>query len=1300
MRQNTKKSLVCIVFIFFATITFSQSYLIYHYGKEHGLASSDVLDVIQDDMGVMWFATRAGISSYDGYSWTNYSNFTPINTTPAIIKMVKDNNGNIYCVTAYLEKGYCIYRFNKNKWEKVTSIKLQLDEFDRGMELTLNAILIKSTKSGIEIVLGLDEVGIAIYNNGLWSLITKSKGKSFSSINGIVMIGGRYLIASDFGLFEMSFNQGNSPSIELLPLLKGKKILGIAKEKHLKFSDKRLEKDKIWIVGQDFLGYFYNVSQNSLSFSFDLIEKNQSVPLKIFPDYYGGLYVLRVTNFWYFNSTKNTFELQNDLNGFASYKMNNVFVDFEKIMWLVGPKGVDKLISKVFESYTARQGVLGDEATAICKISKTKMVVGHRFGISILNNGLVEKKIVFKKLIRCQGQRVLDIAIDRQGVIWCACGGAGLIYLDKKNKLHSISETHVSSVEILPSGKVLVGTTKGLKVVNGTSLQLINKESSHFEYIRNLFTFNSNDVYCASSTGGVYLVKESGEVTEFLAKKPENNSVYFMYKDSKQRILLGTLGGLCIIKNRMIMPFKAKDINFNYPIYSIAEDKRGNIWLGTDIGVVKWYGTKTKFYSKSLGVIGEEANRNAIFIDDDSSLWIGTNNGLCHYNNEFDSDFVYNTKPLVKIISVGNDKRRELVTVENNSLNFETGNINIEFNLISFVNETQNKFYYKLNKGDWEKVSYPFKPLIRTRDLQSGNYIVSIKGVNANGIESDVIFSPEIIIKRSLLFSRFVQILLGLIVVLISWLLYFKYFAKRRAKFLEQKIQERVKELQLTNKKYRELFEGSFDGIYYADLDGKFIDINDTCVKILGYKSKEEAIKLGSVRAHYVDLKNREEIIKELFKNGYINNYKLGMRTATKEKKVVSISAVLIKGVDNKPVGFRGIVKDITEKEKLKEQLYRSQKMEAIGILAGGVAHDLNNILAGLTTYPEILLMQIGKDSPLVKPIKTIKSSGEKAAAMVQDLLTMARRGIEIKNVINLNSVIEEYFESPEFKKVEENHKNVVFEMKLEPEIVTIKGSKVHMLKCIMNLVSNGAEAITKKGKVLVRTQNCSIENITTNYEPIPEGEYVVVSVEDNGSGMSNQDMKRIFEPFYTKKIMGKSGTGLGMGVVWATVKDAKGYVDVISTEGKGSTIKLFFPASGKSESIEEETVDLAGLRGFEKLLVVDDIEEQRDGAKMLLSNLGYDVISISSGERCVEYLKTNEVDLVLLDMIMDPGIDGYETYKKIIEFNPNQKAIIVSGFAEGERIEKVKSLGVEIIVKKPYSVKSMGFAVRKALNK
>jgi two-component system, cell cycle sensor histidine kinase and response regulator CckA len=389
------------------------------------------------------------------------------------------------------------------------------------------------------------------------------------------------------------------------------------------------------------------------------------------------------------------------------------------------------------------------------------------------------------------------------------------------------------------------------------------------------------------------------------------------------------------------------------------------------------------------------------------------------------------------------------------------------------------------------------------------------------------------------------------------------------------------------------------------------------------------------------------------------------------------------------------------EKRGLEERLQRAEKMEALGTLAGGVAHDLNNVLGIVVGYGELLLDGVDESSPLRRGLENIMNAGQKAAAIVDDLLTLARRGVPVRKVLNLNKIIVACQQSPEWENLLFHHPRVNIRADLEPDLLNVSGSSVHLGKTLYNLVANASEAMAKGGIVTIRTDNQYLDKPIEGYDQIREGDYVVLSVSDMGEGIHAADLKRIFEPFYTKKVMGRSGTGLGLAVVWGTVKDHHGYINVESKEGKGSTFTLYFPVTRENIAAEDIAAPLSSYMGKgELILVVDDVKEQRDLAADMLRALNYNVASVSSGEDAVAYVKDHDVDLMVLDMIMDPGMDGLDTYKNVLAIRPQQKAIVVSGFSESDRVYAARDLGAGAYVRKPYIQEKLGMAIRKEFDR
>jgi PAS domain S-box-containing protein len=519
---------------------------------------------------------------------------------------------------------------------------------------------------------------------------------------------------------------------------------------------------------------------------------------------------------------------------------------------------------------------------------------------------------------------------------------------------------------------------------------------------------------------------------------------------------------------------------------------------------------------------------------------------------------------------------------------------------------------------------------------------------------------------------------------------------------------KRVEEdLRASEETFRCLIENAPDAIY-VHVDARFIYLNQVAVNLFGAKTADQLI--GSPVMERID-PSYHEVIDTRHRLLYEKHRKLPvfeqvyLRVDGSSVRVEAHAVPITYGNKNAALVF---VRDVTdrkrteeEKRSLEERLNRAEKMEALGILAGGVAHDLNNVLGIIVGYSELLLHKVDESSAIRPQLGEIMKGGQRAAAIVQDLLTLARRGVPGRDVVNLNRIIADFQKLPEFQHLTSYHFSVQIKIDLEPYLPNISGSSVHIGKTLFNLVSNASEAMPKGGILTVKTANQYLDKPIQGYDEIREGDYVVLSVSDTGEGIPATNLKHIFEPFYTKKVMGRSGTGLGLAVVWGTVQDHHGYINVQSEEGRGSTFTLYFPITREEIRAEHDAVSLSEYTGKgESILIVDDVKEQRDLATVMLTKLDYDVSSVASGEEAVVYLKDHPRDLMVLDMIMDPGMDGLDTYKRVLEIYPKQKAIIVSGFSESDRVQAAQALGAGAYVRKPYVIEKLALAVRKELDR
>ena len=499
-----------------------------------------------------------------------------------------------------------------------------------------------------------------------------------------------------------------------------------------------------------------------------------------------------------------------------------------------------------------------------------------------------------------------------------------------------------------------------------------------------------------------------------------------------------------------------------------------------------------------------------------------------------------------------------------------------------------------------------------------------------------------------------------------------------------------------SKKRFRQLSRATWEGIIIYD-EGHLIQANSQLCEMFGYEEKE---LIG--RPIFDILLERDTIRAMHLQSGpdTIGPFEaIAVRKNNSRFPVeIRVKQIDYSGRSAQVAAIRDVTTNQLAMEKqlaLQQKLADAKRMESLGLMAGSVAHDLNNIMAGIITYPELLLMDLPDDFKYYKEIKMIRDAGKRAAAVVSDLLTVARGANSKKEAYSLNTLVSGYINSVECKELYSRYPKISISSNMDPKLLNTSCSIVHVTKSLMNLVNNAAESIQEDGNIQIKTGNRLLKEPVNGYERIEAGEYVVLTVEDDGRGISSRDLPHIFDPFYSKKVLGRSGTGLGLAVVWNTVHDHGGCLDVQSSI-KGTVFTLYFPVTKQKpeNSIQSPTIETYKGRG-ERILVVDDQKNQREIALQLLSRLGYRAYTVCSGEEAVQFVKDHSVDLILLDMIMEPGINGCETYQRITRYRPDQKAIIISGYSSATDIDQAKKLGINHFIKKPYTLQDLGQTLR-----
>ncbi|MHB8771804.1 MAG: ATP-binding protein [Syntrophales bacterium] len=506
---------------------------------------------------------------------------------------------------------------------------------------------------------------------------------------------------------------------------------------------------------------------------------------------------------------------------------------------------------------------------------------------------------------------------------------------------------------------------------------------------------------------------------------------------------------------------------------------------------------------------------------------------------------------------------------------------------------------------------------------------------------------------------------------------------------------EMGRSLRQSEERFRAAFHTSPDAIAITGLDdGRYVDINDGFTTMLGYDRDAVIGRTIAELKIWDDPEDRVRFVQELRAKGVVNNMEVRFVDNQGVVKTGLMSATLYDyhGASH----LLSVTRDITALKVTEHQLQQARKMEAIGILAGGVAHDFNNILQVINGYTQLLLMEKGESDPDHPQLDAIEKAVEHAAQLVRQLLTFSRKAearpvaLDLnKEILNVRKVLERTLP-----------KMIAIDLQLGRDVVPVIADPVQVEQVLLNLATNAADAMSDGGTLLVETEHIALsDDYLDTHAGVNAGEYVLLSVSDTGAGMAKEVVDRIFEPFFTTKEFGK-GTGLGLASVYGIVKSYGGHISCYSEVGRGTTFKIYLPAAQGRAASDGAAGEAAPRGGDETILLVDDEEPIRRFAAAVLERFGYRVMTCGSGEEAIEAIGRNdgELALVVLDLGM-PGMGGHRCLQEIRKSSPSVKVLIASGYSLNGQVQRSLDEGAAGFIGKPYRINALLRKVREVLD-
>jgi len=1302
---------------------------VHTYSEAEGLPSAYVYGITQDHLGRMWFATRAGIAVYDGVSMETY---TMSDGLPSFgfFKITVDQKGRVWALSEPgLNDIFVIYhntrgKNSENKRARWLTIRKPGTKINKRTLYTSFRVIEQNSTDKPIIAIGTTLEGLFLWNafdREKWLNITTKDGLLSNGVNGIAALNGKCYVVTDQGLSIIKPGKNDvidiDNSLNQSLGLPTKAIKGICIEHKDKFPDFPLKASRVWLLGDQWLGYF---DENNLKMALFPVRSSfqERAPIvKMLPDYRGGVYIGTRYNLSYFNYKSHSPEALDTGNGLVGTGAHSIFIDYEKNMWFACDRGVSKIASRRFGTFQRANGLLEDEVTAIVEYEPGKFVLGHNYGITFYDGNQMLKFPFFKRgEFTVSANRILDMKVDSKKNLWLAVSYAGLAKLNlyrpreitwygEKNGL--LGQVMCIRIDKNNDDQIWVGTTEGLFLPGDNSTKpgaagIMKFKKLFNNSVRRIYGDPGKILYLGTDNEGVYeyTVQKQQWKNARAPRKQRANSIFAIKKDSSGRLLIGTWAGLYIMENKTLKKFTVNGFRVNRPVYFILEDPKNRLWFGTDNGVIRWDGKNRRTYTADQGLIGNETNRAAGIIDSKGRIWIGTNRSVSIYDEQFDNSDAYNPPPKVRLLFLASsDQQIPFTANEPVRLDYDNNNIAFYFRGISFLNEHSIRFKHKLKgfENEWSQEASPYNQKVQYINAPPGTYRFHLKAGNALGVWSDEVVSPKIIILGPY-YKTWWFVLLMILAVGSLFYGISRYFAKKRyAALLEKQVEQRTRQLQAVEKRYQDLFQESKDVVFFANIQGELVDINPAGVELLGYSSKEEMLSTTSIRVFYHNLRDLAVLRRTIEKQGYVKDYEFIVTRKDGEPITILMTATLVKTPTGKIVGYRGIIRDISQQKKLEQQLIQAQKMEAIGTLAGGIAHDFNNILGAILGYAELVLDDAPRGTLLRKNAQRILDATQRAAGLVRQILAFSRQTKQEQKPLILADIVKEALKL--FRSSLPATIEIRQEIKATAGVILGDPTQIHQV--MMNLCANAAHAMKDTGGIL----EISLDEVLLDAESsagndnLKPGVYLKLMVSDSGHGIPQAVMKRIFEPYFTTKKTGE-GTGMGLAMIHGIVKNHNGDISVYSEPGKGTSFHLFFP------KIQEKTGPGSKLSqkvpgGKERILLVDDEKALTEMGTQILERLGYKVKGISNPRDALEIFRQDpdRYQLVISDLTM-PHMTGIQLAKEIKKIKPDIPIILCSGFGASLPGEQIDALGISDFIMKPVIKSELAQVVRRVLDK
>ena len=1318
-----------------------------------GLSHTQINDILQDRQGFVWFATRNGLDRYDGFDLIHYKKEAnpPFQISDnLVLDLFEDDRGCLWIGTA--DGLDCL--------DPVTGLRTvyRPDPAEPGSISNRHILKILQSSEGflwigtawglnkLDPVSGKNDVfyfGSAAYDsadcNRLWDLVEDKDNNLW--------------IATDGGVFHFFPKTGTHQAYRP-PLSDSVSLPGANHVRALAIDSTQA----LWIGSQ--AGLFV-MTPGTTGFRHFEYTPNEAKSISknriscIFFDQTGHTWI---GTEWGLNrlspstqAVEKFFHDPVDAFSLSNSYISTIYESRENILWFgTYHAGVNKYVPSKqhfrhypFLSVKDSEGAVDNNITSLCEDQNGLLWIGAYSGLFIWHpeSNHVERMTQSSNPDSwLPGNFIQTIMADSSGNIWVGtyqnahCGlarynprtGKSTRFIHDPNDENSISSTDINVLFQDHSGNIWIGTDgKGLNRFNPPTQSFRRYQTDYMQ--SNQIAGNWIHTISEDYHGILWIGTDNGlSRFDHISEKFENyyhdsddttsilgSRVNAVFEDSHKRLWIGTESGLNLYNPALKNFFRFKRLHelSDKMIYDILEDDAGDLWFSTNNGIIRYNPLVNRLFhfDSNEGLKVLDYNVNSSLKSSSGDIYIGGKQGLVGFNpSEFGTVEVFPAVALTdfRISNRSVQFQSALKSGKAISIEYKNNSLMFAFALLDYTSPEKNRLAYRLDGFDTDWIEIPGRHFVDYTNLAPGDYTFRVRGANSLGTWSDKDVALNLHVKSPYWRSTWFQLILVILAVFILTLFYRMRIRQheKQQKELSETVAQRTRELALKNTElehtkdeYQILFNNAPIGYQELDKNGIILRVNQTEADMLGYSIQEMVGRpVFDFVAEEEKKSAQEKFFSEVSRIDGIEQFE--RKYVRKDGKFIYFSLYNRLFVDdsNKTIVRTGLV-DISEKKILEEHLLQSQKMEAIGRLAGGVAHDFNNLLTVIRGHTSLVRAELSPDNPLHEDIELIDEAGQKAEEITQRLLTFSRKQNIKPEIIDLNQLIRGLNKILHRLIGEE----IQFMIDLADSIPMIEADPGQIEQIIMNLAINARDAMSNGGRLLIQTRQATLdESYSEQHLDITPGQYTQLLVHDTGIGMDKETRDHIFEPFFTTKDKSK-GTGLGLPMVYGIVKQSQGTIQVYSEPGTGSTFKIYFPAveGVKTEKPVPPTGTIVAS-GSETILILEDEENVRRFAVRALQKFGYDILEAADYESAMTVLdKTKKpIHLILSDVIM-PNMNGPEIVKHIVPRYPEVKILFMSGYNDDLITDRGLIRDDVNFLQKPFSLQDLIEKVREVLD-